>query len=70
MPSPDPPEAEDGGQNMNAQLCNIITICAMIYRDGVLAYGMIPLEQEAYDHDEDELYLMKRKRWNWLKYKI
>jgi len=42
----------------------------IVYRDGVLAYGMIPLEQEAYDHDEDELYLMKRKRWNWLKYKI
>ena len=30
------------------------------YQDGVIAYGMNPLEQEAYENDEDEFYLIKR----------
>ena len=40
------------------------------YRDGKLAYAMIPFEQEAYEFESDELYLIKRKRYNWVKIKI
>ena len=37
------------------------------YRDGELAYYMIPFEKEAYDNDENLNYLETRKRYNWLK---
>ena len=37
------------------------------YRDGKLAYYMIPFEKEAYDNDENLNYLEIRKRYAWLK---
>ena len=40
------------------------------YRDGKMAYAMIPFEQEAYQHDQDWVYLMNRKRYAWLKYRV
>lgn len=36
------------------------------HRDGKVAYGKIRAEQEAYEYDEDEEYLINRKRWRWL----
>lgn len=36
------------------------------YRDGQLAYYMIPFEKEAYDNDNSENYLQTRKRYAWL----
>jgi hypothetical protein len=40
------------------------------YRDGAIAYVQIPFEQEAYDNDNDENYLLKRRRYNWIGFKI
>ncbi len=40
------------------------------YADAKLAYAMIPFEQEAYDNDEDWVYLLNRKRFAWSKYKV
>lgn len=40
------------------------------YRDGKVAYMMIPFEQEAYSNDEDFTYLVNRKRYKWWSYKI
>ena len=37
------------------------------YRDGELAYFMIPFEKEAYDNDHNMNYLQERKRYAWLK---
>ena len=37
------------------------------YRDGALAYAMIPFEQEAYSNDSDEVYLLNRNRYEWYK---
>jgi hypothetical protein len=37
------------------------------YRDGKIAYYMIPFEKEAYDNDEDLEYLENRERWTWWK---
>lgn len=37
------------------------------YRDGKLAYFMIPFEKEAYDNDENMDYLQSRQRYAWLK---
>lgn len=37
------------------------------YRDGELAYYMIPFEKEAYDNDENLDYLETRKRYSWLR---
>lgn len=37
------------------------------YRDGQVAYYMIPFEKEAYDNDENLDYLEIRKRYSWLK---
>ena len=36
------------------------------YRDGKKAYRMICFEQEAYDNDDYEDYLERRKRFAWL----
>lgn len=36
------------------------------YRDGKKAYRMICFEQEAYDNDDNEDYLERRKRFAWL----
>lgn len=36
------------------------------YRDGELAYYMIPFEKEAYDNDNNLEYLKTRKRYSWL----
>ena len=40
------------------------------YRDGGMAYMMIPFEQEAYENDDHAFYLLNRKRWNWFWRKI
>ena len=40
----------------------------LIYKNGQSAYFMIPFEQEAYLHDDDEFYLINRKRFAWWKY--
>tara|TARA_R110002167_G_scaffold238666_1_gene443816 strand:- start:10 stop:366 length:357 start_codon:yes stop_codon:yes gene_type:complete len=37
------------------------------YRDGKIAYHMIPFEKEAYDNDENLEYLENRERWTWWK---
>lgn len=37
------------------------------FRDGKLAYYMIPFEREAYDNDHDLDYLQVRKRYSWMK---
>ena len=39
------------------------------YRDGKIAYYMIPFEKEAYDNDENFDYLEKRQRWTWCKWR-
>ena len=36
------------------------------YRDGELAYYMIPFEKEAYDNDNNLDYLETRKRYSWI----
>ena len=36
------------------------------YRDGELAYYMIPFEKEAYDNDNNLEYLETRKRYSWI----
>ena len=36
------------------------------YRDGELAYYMIPFEREAYDNDNNLDYLKTRKRYSWV----
>lgn len=36
------------------------------YRDGELAYYMIPFEKEAYDNDKNLDYLETRKRYSWI----
>ena len=36
------------------------------YRDGQVAYHMIPFEKEAYDNDKNLNYLETRKRYSWL----
>ena len=36
------------------------------YRDGELAYYMIPFEKEAYDNDNNLDYLKTRKRYSWI----
>ncbi len=40
------------------------------YRDPTFAYASIPFEQEAYQHDDDWVYLLNRKRFAWRKYKV
>jgi len=40
------------------------------YRSGKIAYYQIPFEQEAYSNDDDWVYLLNRKKYTWLKYKI
>jgi hypothetical protein len=40
------------------------------YRNGAKAYKQIRLEQEAYDNEHDENYLITRKRYAWLQYKV
>ena len=37
------------------------------YKDGQLAYYMIPFEKEAYDNDKNLNYLETRKRYTWLR---
>jgi hypothetical protein len=36
------------------------------FRSGTLAYFNNPFEIEAYDNEEDEYYLITRKRYNWM----
>jgi len=38
----------------------------MRYGNGAVAYRMLLAEQEAYANEDDEDYLMNRKRWRWL----
>jgi len=40
------------------------------YRSGSIAYTQIPFEQEAYQNDDNQIYLAQRKRYNWIKRKI
>tara|TARA_S200000501_G_scaffold168397_1_gene158633 strand:- start:1330 stop:1695 length:366 start_codon:yes stop_codon:yes gene_type:complete len=40
------------------------------YRDGKVAYFMIPFEQEAYAKEGKEFYLLNRKRWCWRSYRV
>lgn len=40
------------------------------YKSREFAYYQIPFEQEAYQHDEDWVYLLNRKRFAWWKYKV
>ena len=40
------------------------------YRDGGISYIFIPFEQEAYENEDNQLYLLQRKRFNWIKRKI
>ena len=40
------------------------------YKEGRKAYTQIPFEQEAYNNEEQVDYLIHRRRWIWLKYKI
>ena len=37
------------------------------FRDGAIAYSMIPFEREAYNNDNNMNYLNTRTRYNWLK---
>tara|TARA_Y100001970_G_scaffold271481_1_gene366905 strand:- start:37608 stop:37973 length:366 start_codon:yes stop_codon:yes gene_type:complete len=41
-----------------------------IYRDARIAYLLIPFEQEAYCKEHIEDYLVERKRYSWLYYKM
>ena len=38
------------------------------YRSGEVAYRENPFEREAYENDDDELYLQGRPRYNWVRY--
>jgi len=38
------------------------------YRDGAVAYMMIPFEKEAYSNEENLEYLSQRKSYSWVKY--
>jgi hypothetical protein len=38
--------------------------------DGTIAYAQIPFEQEAYQNDDNWVYLLNRKRYAWTKYKV
>jgi len=38
------------------------------YRDGSLAYRLIPFEQEAYSNQDNLEYLQDRKLYSWVKY--
>jgi len=40
-----------------------------LYRNGPLAYRRISLEQEAYEYDDDPKYLLRRKRYIWIKFR-
>jgi len=40
------------------------------YRDGEVAYMRNPFEQEAYENDENQFYMITRKTWAWRKFKI
>ena len=40
-----------------------------MYRDSYVAYHSIPLEQEAYDKEDDLEYLSNRKFYAWRKYR-
>jgi len=40
------------------------------YKDGKVAYAMIPFEQEAYQNDEKWVYILNRKKYAWLKFKV
>tara|TARA_B100000242_G_C42621902_1_gene293093 strand:+ start:70 stop:432 length:363 start_codon:yes stop_codon:yes gene_type:complete len=52
-------------------LYSIYWIAGLIkYRDGSTAYYRIPFEQEAYENDDDIVYLLNRKRFNWFWRKI
>lgn len=44
----------------------VIGLCR--YRDGAVAYTMIPFEQEAYSNEENLEYLSQRKLYSWVKY--
>ena len=44
----------------------VVGLCR--YRNGALAYKMIPFEQEAYSKEKDLEYLSHRKRYSWVKY--
>ena len=37
------------------------------YRNGLIAYLNNPFETEAYNNENDEDYLLTRKRWSWIK---
>lgn len=39
------------------------------YRDVYTAYAQIPFELEAYQNDENWVYLLNRKRFDWWKYR-
>lgn len=38
------------------------------YRSGLMAYRLIPFEQEAYDNEHDFNYCVERKRYAWTQY--
>jgi len=40
------------------------------YKDGGVAYMLIPFEQEAYENEKNQFYLLQRKRFNWIKRRI
>jgi len=42
-------------------------IALVRYRSGLLAYFNNPFEVEAYNNENDEDYLLTRKRWNWIR---
>ena len=42
----------------------------LIYRNGEKAYRQNPFEQEAYEKDKEQFYLLNRKRYSWWSYKI
>ncbi len=40
------------------------------YRDGGVAYMLIPFEKERYENEKNQFYLLHRKRFNWIKRRI
>ncbi len=38
------------------------------YKSSSLAYREIPFEKEAFENDNDQVYLLKRKRFAWINY--
>jgi len=40
------------------------------YKSGSEAYMQIPFEQEAYENDNYQYYVLNRKRYNWIKRKV